>query len=273
MFKPIFCATVALLSWATLASAQDASSQQGTLFYQFFNRSNGLAEKVPKGNIASQITRTSVEDGPQMVGLDCYGVTYDPNTRQMCLARSHFITQGEFQGDYSAFYLCNLDGTNARLLQREREDYSGYTKPVADFTPHYASNGDLLFETNNRIARMGGDGSNVRYLTATDERCGLPSESGGVISFEKDGVCICDVQGKNRRRVAGFPTYYGAKSEGEGAYSDAKVSPDGRFVAVAGAATGSEQHDIYLINVETGKLRQITMSNDDELPCDWRLTP
>ncbi|BCM91796.1 hypothetical protein IAD21_03672 [Abditibacteriota bacterium] len=316
MFKSVVGIALGLLCGMTGAHAQ-TGLPQGTLFYQFYNRNNGWIDAAPGRNFNAQITRTSVPGGPQLVGVDCYGITFDPNTRQMCFARTLIVPKGKFKGDPIAFYLSNLDGSNARLLHRERLDYSGESEIASDFTPHYATNGDLLFETGNRIARMNGDGSNVRFLTGANESCGSPAESNGVISFEKSGVCVCDAQGKNRRRIASFPTYYGSKGGEGGAYTDSKVSPDtkqiayasgnqiyvaslsdsavkprrvsdttraldysdpvwspdGRFLAVGGTPRGSELHDIYLINVSTGKMRQITNDPADELPSDWRLVP
>lgn len=316
MFKPTLCAALGVLLATTAAHAQLDSAQsasQGTLFYQFYNRENGLINTTPGRGFNSQIVRTSSDGGPQLVGLDCYGVTFDPKTKQMCFVRSHIVSDKGIKGDYSAFYLCNLDGTNARLLQRERIDYSSTVGMVSDFMPFYASNGDILFETGDRIARMNGDGSNVRFLTGAAEHCGMPSEGNGVIAFEKNGVCVCDVSGRKRRHVSYFGTKYGSIG---GAYTDAKVSPDGkqvvflreqqvyvastdetntlgqwvsqtslnlqfsdpvwspdgRFIAAAGVPLGGGAHDIYLIDVSGGKMRQITHTPEDELPCDWRLT-
>ncbi|RYX82773.1 hypothetical protein EON83_17560 [bacterium] len=316
MFKSVVCLALGLLCGTTGAYAQN-QLPQGTLFYQFYNRNNNWINVAPGRNFNAQITRTSVPGGLELVGVDCYGITFDPNTRQMCFARTRTVTSGKFKGDQIALYLSNLDGTNARLLQRERIDYSGESELVSDFTPYYASNGDLLFETGNRIARMNGDGSNVRYVTGASENCGSPSERNGLISFEKSGVCLCDAQGYSRRRLANFPTYYGQPQSEGGPYTDAKISPDGRQIAfvrddqifvmptlIAGAksrrvsdasrpvgysdpiwspdgrflAVGVSKgnggaHDIYLINLSTGKMRQITNTPDDEMPSDWRLVP
>ncbi len=263
MFKPVVCLALGmgLLGGVTGAKAQE-QLPQGTLFYQFYNRNGTWVDAVPGRNFNAQITRTSVPGGPQLVGVDCYGITYDPNTRQMCFARTLVVSKGKFTGDPIVFYLSNLDGTNARLLQRERLDYSGESELVSDFTPHYASNGDILFETGNRIARMNGDGSNVRFLTGASESCGSPSENNGVVSFEKSGVCVCDEQGKNRRRIASFTTYYGNKGTEGGPYTDAKISPDAKQVVF------TRNNQIYVASLGEGDIELRCVSNGGQ-PRDY----
>ena len=293
--------------------AQDAPLP-GTLFFQYSANSGKDHEQAPSRNMGGQITRLSPANGPKLVGLDCYGVTFDPNTNRMCFARGRdLVTVGGETNNHNVFYVCNLDGTDARLLHREKLDYSEYGNVPSDFMPCYTPDGHILFETGDRIARMNGDGGNVVFLTGKDERCGMPHQVGESIAFDKDGVCMMNLDGTGRTRMASFATHYGDEEEGD-EYTDGQLSPDGKFIAftrdkqvfsaqvgdpksawcispktgrlaslefsdpvwspdgryLAMAGGDNESHDIFVLDMKRGKIRQITNTPDkDELPCDW----
>ncbi len=293
--------------------AQDAPLP-GTLFFQYTANTGSGHERIPNKNFASQIVRLSPSNGPKMVGVDCYGVTFDPNTNRMCFARGRDFFKDDEKSNHNVFYVCNLDGSNVHLLKRERIDYSGYSDVPDDFMPAYTPDGHILFETGDRVARMNGDGGNVVYLTGENERCGMPYQVGDRIIFDKDGVCMMNADGTNRTRIASYPTYYGAEQDDNDDYTDGQLSPDGNFVAFARdneifvadvnnprnahrlsptegrfkamefsdpvwspdgrflAIGGGDDdaHDIYVIDMESETVRQLTNTPDkDELPCDW----
>ncbi len=150
----------------------------------------------------------------------------------MCFVRGRNFGTGDNFHNRNVFYLCNLDGSNVRLLERERVDYSGFSELSNDYTPSFTSDGHILFQTEDRIARMNGDGSNVVFLSGAKEQCGTPQQRGERIVFEKDGVCVMNLDGTGRKRIASFPTFYGSPGV-DGQYSDAQLSPDGKFVAFA----------------------------------------
>lgn len=315
------------VAWSVHVSAASAklrgATPRGTIWIQNYhegedNRDPNWAGTIPHNNLGKSLVRSTILSGLHLRSFSCYGITCDPRRNLICFARGR--SDPEDYNGQSVFYLARTNGTSTHLLKRQGINYA--RNKVVDIEPRFMPNGDILFNSHDRIAIMNREGKNLRFLTGTNERCGNATVSRDVrkVAFESNGLWVMSATGRHRRKLLSYLTYYGwgmpnnyepLTNSGVAispngkliAYSrDSNIyvlstsapaskahpahrisgrdrrfrleeyinpvwSPNGKYLAVAG---GKEYaHDVYLIEVATGKTRRLTARPQDEIPNAW----
>jgi Tol biopolymer transport system component len=172
--------------------------------------------------------------------------SWSPDGKQMAYDSWHAGVE-EFD-----IWVMNADGSGKRRVT---------TSPLRDVLPAWSPRGDWIAFTRKRARSSAEDLWVIRPDGSGEHRL-VRGAAGG--AWSPDGRLVYSLYGDlyvGRKRLTHTRAYEAA---GAGAWS-----PDGTRIVFTRWAVGSQNGDVYVLNLRTHKIRRLTRSRADDTDASW----